>query len=81
MSRSYSNEIRAVVDEFTQGDDRYPCIDNSCAFGRPGGMATNGGCRCWDRGRDFHRADRLSLARVIRVMAGEIERLRRLAQP
>ncbi len=23
-----------------------PCGDNSCIFGRPGGMATNGGCRC-----------------------------------
>lgn len=26
------------------------CGDNSCWFGRPGGMATNGGCRCWPRG-------------------------------
>lgn len=25
------------------------CIDNSCWFGRPGGMGTNGGCRCWPR--------------------------------
>lgn len=23
-----------------------PCGDNSCIFGSPGGMATNGGCRC-----------------------------------
>lgn len=22
------------------------CIDNSCVFGPPGGMGTNGGCRC-----------------------------------
>lgn len=26
------------------------CGDNSCWFGSPGGMATNGGCRCWPRG-------------------------------
>lgn len=24
------------------------CGDNSCIWGRPGGMATNGGCRCRD---------------------------------
>lgn len=23
------------------------CGDNSCTFGSPGGMATNGGCRCF----------------------------------
>ena len=26
------------------------CGDNSCWFGPPGGMGTNGGCRCWPRG-------------------------------
>lgn len=26
------------------------CGDNSCWFGSPGGMGTNGGCRCWPRG-------------------------------
>lgn len=25
----------------------YGCGDNSCVFGSPGGMATNGGCRCF----------------------------------
>ena len=25
------------------------CGDNSCMWGSPGGMATNGGCRCHDR--------------------------------
>lgn len=25
------------------------CGDNSCVVARPGGMATNGGCRCDDR--------------------------------
>ena len=24
------------------------CGDNSCVWGSPGGMATNGGCRCFD---------------------------------
>lgn len=23
------------------------CGDNSCIWGRPGGMATNGGCQCY----------------------------------
>lgn len=24
------------------------CTDHSCVFGHPGGMGTNGGCRCID---------------------------------
>ena len=33
-----------------------PCGDNSCIFGAPGGMATNGGCRCLDHACiDAHR--------------------------
>lgn len=40
-----------------------PCGDNSCMFGSPGGMATNGGCRCAPRGRwtpeEQHEANRL----------------------
>lgn len=30
------------------------CIDNSCWFGSPGGMGTNGGCRCFNRGLGTH---------------------------
>jgi hypothetical protein len=44
-------------------------------------MATNGGCRCWDKGREFHRADRLMLARVIMNMAGSIAILRATPPP
>jgi len=25
------------------------CQDNSCIWGPPGGMGTNGGCRCYER--------------------------------
>jgi len=39
-----------------------PCGDSSCVFGRPGGMATNGGCRCYGRGDDS--ADRLLIRRM-----------------
>lgn len=28
------------------------CGDNSCIWGGPGGMATNGGCRCYRQ--DYH---------------------------
>ena len=28
------------------GDRGFGCGDNSCIFGAPGGMATNGGCSC-----------------------------------
>lgn len=27
---------------------QFGCGDNSCVFGSPGGMATNGGCRCFE---------------------------------
>lgn len=43
------------------------CGDNSCIWGSPGGMATNGGCRCLDhreRGHDEVRREALRLARV-----------------
>ena len=56
------------------------CIDNSCMFGAPGGMATNGGCRC--PGARFRWAKNVSqgelddmrtlirqLAHVMRVVA------------
>lgn len=35
------------------------CGDSGCIFGRPGGMATNGGCRCFTEpksGRDEREA-------------------------
>ena len=45
--------------------DRYKvgCGDNSCIFGSPGGMATNGGCRCFDSpNREHLRAIRFSVS-------------------
>jgi hypothetical protein len=35
---------RAAVALF--GDD-VGCSDGHCVFGHPGGMHTNGGCKCW----------------------------------
>ena len=41
------------------------CGDNSCVWGSPGGMATNGGCRCYgSRGRDSDRVGLLMMQRV-----------------
>ena len=31
------------------------CGDHNCIFGHPGGMGTNGGCRCLDLRRDLRR--------------------------
>lgn len=45
------------------------CGDNSCWFGSPGGMATNGGCRCWPRG-----------ASAANVTNQELQDMRRLAR-
>ena len=65
-----------------------PCGDNSCMFGRPGGMATNGGCRCIKNldGAQMpmsHRTFILRMASAIRFaadlvkdMKSENERLR-----
>ena len=41
------------------------CGDNSCIWGSPGGMATNGGCRC-KKGKDAHELG-LQLMQMQRV--------------
>ncbi len=40
------------------------CGDNSCIWGSPGGMGTNGGCRCVD-----HEDCPRRLRRQVRMMA------------
>lgn len=41
------------------------CGDNSCVWGSPGGMATNGGCRCYGgRGSQSERIGLLQMQRV-----------------
>lgn len=41
------------------------CGDNSCVWGSPGGMATNGGCRCYgSRGGQSDRGGLLQMQRV-----------------
>ena len=56
-----------------------PCGDNSCWFGSPGGMATNGGCRCAPRGRwtpeEHHEVNRLmrKMAHAIVALAKRAE--------
>lgn len=42
------------------------CGDNSCMFGSPGGMGTNGGCRCYP---DLDRKARMELRRLARIIA------------
>lgn len=43
------------------------CGDNSCVWGAPGGMATNGGCRCYgSRGGQDHRVGLLQMTQVAR---------------
>lgn len=33
------------------------CTDGGCVFGHPGGMYTNGGCKCLDELRELYGAD------------------------
>lgn len=48
------------------------CGDNSCLWGSPGGMATNGGCRCAEKGADAHAAW-LELRKALRVLRHVLE--------
>ena len=43
---------KLITDEDLAAVGLERCNDNSCIFGAPGGMATNGGCRCDDRNTD-----------------------------
>ena len=45
-----------------------PCGDNSCIFGSPGGMGTNGGCRTLKDKDDTRRA-LMTLVRQLRARA------------
>jgi hypothetical protein len=59
------------------GLDVTPC-DNSCVWGSPGGMGTNGGCRCGGtttEGREARMQMRL-MARALRAALDEIEALK-----
>lgn len=40
------------------------CQDNSCWFGSPSGMATNGGCRCWPLGVSTNNITNSDLAQM-----------------
>jgi len=45
------------------------CGDNSCIWGAPGGMATNGGCRCYgSRGGQSERTGLAMMAEVARAL-------------
>jgi len=52
------------------------CTDQGCVFGHPGGMATNGGCRCIDI-QDPETRRRVT--RNIRALRKEIRLLRDIA--
>lgn len=76
---------RAVVEEamkasgfgYSTGDPATaaPCGDNSCIFGPPGGMGTNGGCRCFDK--DPRHLASIDAARTVRRLANTIVLLAR----
>lgn len=54
------------------------CGDNSCIWGSPGGMATNGGCLCVDKEQepDVLRREVRRMAKVARAALAEVERMR-----
>ncbi len=50
----------------------YGCGDNSCVFGSPGGMGTNGGCRCLSEMPRHALTDRLKVQRGIMALREKI---------
>jgi hypothetical protein len=51
------------------------CGDNSCLWGSPGGMGTNGGCRCAEKGTDpvELRRDLQKALKVVRHLSEQLE--------
>jgi hypothetical protein len=75
-------ELEGAMSAYRQ----FGCGDNSCVFGSPGGMATNGGCRCFELlPRDEEgRATKRRLQNGILSLRIELETLKacaNLAQP
>lgn len=59
------------------------CTDGGCVFGHPGGMHTNGGCKCVPRGRDVHPDEARAMRDKVKALASarsaliaEVKRLR-----
>jgi hypothetical protein len=52
------------------------CSDSGCIWGSPGGMCTNGGCRCLDpRDDKTSSLEARRFARVAQHLAAEVERI------
>jgi predicted nucleic acid-binding Zn ribbon protein len=67
---------KAILHEFAVANLAEPCSDGDRILGHPGGMHTNGGCRC---GRNEGGAQVIWLGRLRRMlaaMAAEIYELR-----
>jgi hypothetical protein len=69
--------IRLLIDAELKHNELSRCGDNSCMFGSPGGMATNGGCRCFDKMHGWPMEAR----QAVRRMATVIRSLGNLADP
>lgn len=57
---------KAILYEFARLALAEPCSDGNCMLGHPGGMHTNGGCRC---GRREGSAQVIWLGRLRRMLA------------
>lgn len=53
------------------------CLDGGCIFGHPGGMQTNGGCRCFMRHK-MTLSERRELTDKIRKMTAQKDEYKRL---
>lgn len=55
----------------------YGCTDHGCVFGHPGGMGTNGGCKCLDKYEVRDNPEALRRIRVgVRALRAERDALR-----
>lgn len=57
------------------------CSDHGCVFGHPGGMGTNGGCRCLKTFISTNPVNGRRVHKNIRLLRAEIKRLRELLPP
>ncbi len=53
----------------------YGCTDHGCIWGHPGGMGTNGGCRCAADMPLGARVRLYSMARIASALAKQVEEL------
>lgn len=70
MTDQERDALRGVLERASQ---YVGCGDNSCLFRKPKGMATNGGCRCFERNGQQKPGQVAALAALYRQVAKMVD--------